>query len=104
MTDRHRRFGDYQRALTAGRNELSLNAFNPELQRDAEGKLIPCAPPCVKLNAAEMFRLVRPYVSVRFMDQVRAVVPLALYLALFQILFLRIWWRIPGSLPAACLQ
>ena len=104
MTDRYRRFGDYQRALTAGRNELSLNAFNPELQRDAEGKLIPCAPPRVKLNAAEVFRLLRPYVSVRFMDQVRAVVPLALYLALFQILFLQYMvedsWVITGGLFA----
>jgi hypothetical protein len=31
MNDRYRRFGDYQRLLTAGRNEVSLNAFNPEL-------------------------------------------------------------------------
>lgn len=104
MTDRYRRFGDYQRALTAGRNELSLNAFNPELQWDAEGKLIPCPPPRVKLNAAEVLRLLRPYVSVRFMDQVRAVVPLALYLALFQILFLRYMvedsWIITGGLFA----
>jgi hypothetical protein len=104
MTDRYRRFGDYQRALTAGRNELSLNAFNPELQWDAEGKLIPCPPPRVKLNAAEVLRLLQPYVSVRFMDQVRAVVPLALYLALFQILFLRYMvedsWIITGGLFA----
>ncbi len=104
MTDRYRRFGDYQRGLTAGRNELSLNVFNPELEWDAEGNLISCPPPRVKLNAAETFRLLRPYVSVRFMDQARAVVPLALYLALFQILFLRYMvedsWVITGGLFA----
>ena len=104
MTDRYRRFGDFQRILTAGRNELSLNVFNPELEWDAEGNLIPCPPPRIKLNAAEVLRLFRPYVSVRFMEQVKAVVPLALYLALFQILFLRQLvedsWVITGGLFA----
>ncbi|MFZ0470370.1 MAG: DUF1538 domain-containing protein [Thiogranum sp.] len=104
MTDRYRRFGDYQRALTAGRNELSLNVFNPELEWNTKGKLIPCPPPRVKLNAVETLRLLRPYVSVRFMEQVKAVVPLALYLALFQILFLRYAvedsWVITGGLFA----
>jgi hypothetical protein len=89
MDDRYRRFGDYQRLLTAGHNEVSFNDFNPELERDAEGNLIPCPPPRIKLNTIEALRLLQPYVSVRFMEQVRAVVPLALYLALFQILFLR---------------
>jgi hypothetical protein len=89
MDDRYRRFGDYQRLLTAGHNEVSFNNFNPELERDAEGNLIPCPPPRIKLNTIEALRLLQPYVSVRFMEQVRAVVPLALYLALFQILFLR---------------
>jgi hypothetical protein len=104
MTDKNRRFGDYQRLLTAGRNEVSLNAFIPELERDAEGKLIPYTPPPIKLNTVEALRLLQPYVSVRFMDQVRAVVPLALYLALFQILFLQHMvedsWMITGGLFA----
>ena len=104
MTDKYRRFGDFQRALTAGSNELSLNAFNPELKWDAEGNLIPCPPTRVKLNAAEVLRLIQPYISVRFMEQVKAVVPLALYLALFQILFLRQMvedsWAITGGLFA----
>jgi hypothetical protein len=104
MTDKYRRFGDFQRALTAGSNDLSLNVFNPELKWDAEGNLIPCPPPRVKLNAAEVLRLIQPYISVRFMEQVKAVVPLALYLALFQILFLRQLvedsWVITGGLFA----
>ena len=104
MTDRYRRFGDYRRVLTARRNELSMNAFNPELEWDAEGNLIPCPPPRTKLNATEAFRLLQPYVSVRFMEQVKAVIPLAIYLALFQILFLRQRvedsWIITGGLFA----
>ncbi len=104
MTDRYRRFGDYRRVLAARRNELSYNAFNPELEWDAEGNLIPYPPPRTKLNATEAFRLLQPYVAVRFMEQVKAVVPLALYLALFQILFLRQMvedsWIITGGLFA----
>ncbi len=105
MNDRYRHFGDYQRLLTAGHNEVSLNDLIPELERDAEGKLIPCPPRRIKLNPVEALRLLRPYVSVRFMDQVRAVVPLALYLALFQILFLQRTvgddsWIITGGLFA----
>ena len=104
MTHSYRRFGDFQRHLVAGRNEVSLNAFNPELQWDTEGNLIPCPPQRVKLNASEVLRLLQPYVSVRFMEQVKAVVPLALYLALFQILFLQHMvedsWMIMGGLFA----
>jgi hypothetical protein len=104
MVDRTRRFGDYQRLLTAGRNEFSMNVFIPELERDADGKLVPWTPPRIKLNTVEALRLIQPYVTVRFMDQVRAVVPLALYLALFQILFLQHMvhdsWIIAGGLFA----
>ncbi|MEJ1649016.1 DUF1538 family protein, partial [Escherichia coli] len=35
------------------------------------------------------YRLLTPYVSVRFIEQVKAVVPLALYMVLFQIFILR---------------
>ncbi len=104
MTDRYRRFGDVRRVLTAPHNELSFNALNSQPQWDAEGNLIPCPPGSIKLNAAETRRLLQPYVSVRFMEQVKAVVPLALYLALFQILFLRQMvedsWIITGGLFA----
>lgn len=66
-----------------------MNALTPRLETDAEGKLIPYVTPRFKMNASEVFNLLRPYVSVRMMEQVRAVVPLALYLLLFQVLILR---------------
>ncbi|MCU7800125.1 MAG: DUF1538 domain-containing protein, partial [gamma proteobacterium symbiont of Lucinoma myriamae] len=51
-----------------------------------------------------MFRLLRPYISGRFMEQVKAVVPLALYMILFQILILRQfssdYWVMTGGLFA----
>ncbi len=83
------RFGDYQRKLGAGRNEMSMNRFFPKLETDAEGCVVPRELPPLKLVPAEIYRLIRPYVSVRFMEQIKAVVPLAVYLVLFQILILR---------------
>jgi len=66
-----------------------MNALTPRLERDAEGNLIPYQTQRVKTTASEVYNLVRPYVSVRMMAQVRAVVPLAIYLLLFQVLILR---------------
>ena len=104
MTARYRRFGDYQRQLTAGRNEISANALTLKVGWDEQGRLIPAAVTPIRLTAGEVVRLLEPYISVRFMEQVRAVVPLALYLALFQILFLQQRvedsWLITGGLFA----
>jgi hypothetical protein len=104
MSHKTRRFGDYQRLLTAVSNEISLNAFTPKIERDAEGRIIPVPETRIKLKTVEAVRLLQPYVSVRFMQQVKAVVPLALYLALFQILFLQHMvedsWVITGGLFA----
>ncbi len=99
------KYGDYLSAIGAGRRELSYNAIAPPPGRDARGQPIP--PPAagpIRLHPEEIAALLRPYVSVRFMDQVKAVVPLALYLALFQILILRQLvedsWLITGGLFA----
>ena len=84
------RYGDYLRAIGAGRRELSFNAVMAPVGRDAQGRPVP--PPVagpIRLHPDEIAALLRPYVSVRFMDQFKAVAPLALYLALFQVLILR---------------
>jgi len=106
MADQYR-FGDFQRASRGGHDVLSANDLpdlKPELERDAEGKLIPYQAPQIRLTSDEVFRLLSPYVSVRFMEQVKAVVPLGVYLALFQILFLQQdvedSWVITGGLFA----
>ena len=104
MSHKTRRFGDYQRLLTAVSNEVSFNAITPKIERDAEGRIIPVPETRIKLNTVEAVRLLQPYVSVRFMDQFKAVVPLGVYLALFQILFLQQVvedsWVITGGLFA----
>jgi hypothetical protein len=88
MTKQYR-FGDVQLRSRGKHKEYSMNAVTPRLERDAEGNLIPYHTPRFKLNLAEVFNLLRPYVSVRMMEQVKAVVPLALYLILFQIVILQ---------------
>ncbi len=106
MADQYR-FGDYQRVSRGGRDVISLDDvidLRPKLERDAKGNVIPYQMPRMRLTTEETFRLLRPYVSVRFMEQIKAVVPLAVYLALFQILFLRHVvedsWVITGGLFA----
>lgn len=106
MTDQYR-FGDYQRVSWGGRDVISLDDvidLRPKLERDAKGNVIPYQMPRMRLTTEETFRLLSPYVSVRFMEQIKAVVPLAVYLALFQILFLRHVvedsWVITGGLFA----
>lgn len=81
-------FSDYQSAHRALKNEVSANLLATLPEFDADGNPIPMEWPRLRFTAAEIPRLIQPYVSARFMDQVRAVVPLALYLALFQLLIL----------------
>ena len=82
------RFADFQWAAWSRRTNISFNDVGEVAARDADGGLVPVTVVPLKLTAIEAARLVQPYVSVRFMEQVRAVVPLAAYLALFKLLIL----------------
>ena len=98
------RFQDFQRAFWAQNAEISANDVFPTAERDADGNLIPVPSEPVRLSRGEIVRLIQPYVSIRFMDQLRAVVPLAVYLTLFQLLILsqvvEDSWVITGGLLA----
>lgn len=98
------RFSDFQRAFWAQHDEISFNDVVPVAETDAEGNLIPVPVEPFKLTGTETLRLIQPYVSVRLMEQIKAVVPLALYLALFQLLILDQLvddsWLITGGLFA----
>jgi Protein of unknown function (DUF1538) len=86
---RQYRFIEYQRAAGGGRKEIPLRELYPEPERDPTGKITRIRPAVTTISAIEILNLFRPYVSVRFMDQFKAVVPLAAYLILFQIIILR---------------
>lgn len=83
------RFGDYLHEINVNSREISYAALMPHPRHDANGKEIPIKPAKLTLKANDIYRLLQPYFSVRFIEQARAVIPLAAYLGLFQWLVLR---------------
>jgi hypothetical protein len=106
MTNRYR-FIDYQRAAGAAQKEISLHRLYPEPEKDETGRIVCIQPVVTKIAAHEVLKLYQFYVSVRFMEQFKAVVPLAAYLVLFQLIILRQVvedsWIITGGLLAVIL-
>ncbi len=104
LMQREIRFGNFVREIRANQYSISYNDLAPKPQLDPEGKEIPFKPEKLQLRGMDVYRLLTPYVGVRLTNQIKAVVPLALYLALFQILILRqaVWdhWIILGGLVA----
>lgn len=94
------RYGDFVRAVAVDRRSFRYaDVFAAPRTADTDRSSAK-----VELRPTDVYRLLRPYVSSRFIEQLRAVVPLALYLALFQLLILRAGiadsWTITGGLVA----
>ncbi len=83
------RFGDFVREITIQQKQLSYNELTPEVSKDAEGKELPYKPEKLEIRSIDVYNILEPYISTRLKDQVKAVVPLALYLVLFQLIILR---------------
>jgi len=83
------RFGDFVREVRINQVSVSYNRLTPRLQVGPDGKELPYRPPKIRLRGVDVFRLLSPYINQRLLAQVKAVVPLALYLILFQILILK---------------
>lgn len=83
------RFADCRQAVGPGAATIRLGTLFPEPERDATGHIIRIRPMVTGLSRREALALFRPFVAARFMEQFRAVAPLAAYLVLFQLLFLR---------------
>ncbi|MBT5027796.1 MAG: DUF1538 domain-containing protein [Nitrospinaceae bacterium] len=83
------RFGDFVREVSLKQNSLSYNRLTPPAVKDQSGQEIPYCPKKLQLRSIDVYRLLGPYVGMRLWSQVRAVVPLAVYLFLFQVLILR---------------
>lgn len=80
MSERKLRYGLYLGAIQ--RHERQI-AFGAVVEAERNTKTRP------RLRAIDLHRLLTPYVSVRFAEQLRAVAPLALMLVAFQALALR---------------
>ncbi len=74
----HIRFGDYVQEVGIRHDRVSYNEV-----------VALSAPARLELRPSDVAAILRPYVSPRFFEQFRAVIPLALYLVAFQLLFLR---------------
>jgi len=83
------RFGDFTREIKVNEETVSYNELTPKPAYDSSGGEIPFHPPKIRLRSIDVAKLLSPYVGVRLKAQIRAVVPLALYLVLFQILILK---------------
>jgi hypothetical protein len=78
------RYSDYLNAVSFHHKTISYNVLAPKLDPSAVK-----ADTRLDISLQQSLALIGPYCYTRIMDQVRAVVPLATYLVLFQILILR---------------
>ena len=92
------RFGALVRETSTKQNVVSYNDIAPAAELDQQGNLIVPRPARIRLRPLDIYRLLQPYISVRFIEQMRAVLPLALYLLLFQVIILRQEISIPESI------
>jgi hypothetical protein len=83
------RFGDFVREASLRQNCISYNSLTPPASFDESGEEIPYRQKKVQLRGIDIYRLLGPYVGIRLMSQIKAVVPLVVYLIMFQILILR---------------
>ena len=78
------RYGEYVQAITVDSNTISYDKLMPKPKLDKNGNEITSKPEKLKLAGTDIVHLLKPYFNTRLMDQARAVVPLALFLVLFQ--------------------
>ncbi len=83
------RFGAFLREVRAHQNHISFNDLVPEPIIDKDGNKVYQPAPVVKVHPLDVYRLMQPYLTIRIVEQLKSVVPLAVYLMLFQLLILR---------------
>ena len=79
------RYGAFLNKYKIRHTEISYNLLTPKPDPTGERSL---RPKRIKVTARTAAALLGPYCSVRVMDQIKAVVPLAAYLMIFQLLVL----------------
>jgi len=80
------RFGAFVREMGVRQKAISYNNL-VAASRAESGEVRPRGR--VRLRGIDLYRLLQPYVSVRFLEQFRSVMPLVAYLVVFQLLILR---------------
>ena len=80
------KFSDYIHESEIKHRTISYNLLTPKPAKDDPEAL---KPKKIQIGILKVFALLTPYTSIRVMEQVKAVFPLAAYLFLFQLLILR---------------
>jgi hypothetical protein len=80
------RYSKFLTETTVGHQTISYNLLTP---KPVDGDPDALKPKKIEITPARVAELLGPYTYVRIMDQIQAVVPLAVYLMLFQVLVLR---------------
>ena len=89
MAQLHIPFDTFTRESSVNDDQISFNELIPPIEYDEAGNELPFQPDHIVADSAVIYRLLQPYLSMRFWTQFSAVVPLAAYLLLFQIFILR---------------
>jgi hypothetical protein len=79
------RYGTFVSTYKIQRSKISYNLLTPKPDPNNEKSLRPGR---IKATLSDVYALLAPYIGVRIKDQLQAVVPLALYLGLFQVFVL----------------
>lgn len=82
-------FSHLSRELNVLQDQISYNELVPPIEYDDQGNEKPHRPAALSIDGSDIYRLLQPYLSVRFMEQFKSVTPLAVYLVLFQLFILR---------------
>ena len=80
VIQRRMRYGEFLSAVRVKQRRVSYKDVHEDAGRQPRAR---------RLRLIDVHRLLTPYVSVRFFEQLKSVVPLALFLALFQVAALR---------------
>ena len=75
------KYEDFTKEKLTDHVKVSYNALTPKQDAKIPSKL--------KISTKDAYKIIKPYVSIRFKDQLFALMPLAVYLFLFQIILLR---------------
>ncbi len=83
------RFGTFIKEATSLHHRISFSDLSREKPLDENGKPVRNTGAKISMRGIDVYRILQPYISCRMMEQAKAVVPLALYLMLFQVIILR---------------
>jgi len=75
------RYGDFVREVQADHVTISYNDLTRNCVQERSEN--------IRLRSIDIYRLLQPYISVRFLEQVYSLMPLVIYLVLFQIFVLQ---------------